>query len=107
MCGATYDGQVIVKSSDKTWSSGGGNGKPLQCSCCENPMNSMKRQKDMTLEDELPRLEDVQYATGKSRGQLLIAPGRKKQLGQSRNNTQLWVCLVVKLKSDAIKNNIA
>ena len=61
--------RFIVKSSDKTWSSGGGNGKPLQYSCYKNPMNSMKRQKDMALEDELPRLGDVQYATGKNRGQ--------------------------------------
>ena len=53
-----------MKSSDKTWSTGGINGKTLQYSCQENPMNSMKGQKDMTLEDEPPRLEGVQYATG-------------------------------------------
>ena len=58
------DGWVMVESSDKTWSTGEGNGKPLQYSCLENPMNSMKRQKDMTLKDELPRLVGVQYATG-------------------------------------------
>ena len=46
------------------WSTGGGNGNPLQYSCLENPMNSMKRQKDMTPEDEPPRSEGVQYATG-------------------------------------------
>ena len=61
---ATQDALVIVKSSDKVWSTGGGNGKPPQYTCCENAMNSMKRQKDMTLEDELPRSEGVQYATG-------------------------------------------
>ena len=54
----------MVESSDKTWSTGEGNGKPLQYSCLENPMNSMKRQKDMTLKDELPRLVGAQYATG-------------------------------------------
>ena len=64
LCRATQDGQVMVESSDKTWSTGEGNGKPLQCSCLENPMNSMKRQKDMTLKDELPRLVGAQYATG-------------------------------------------
>ena len=64
MCGATHDGQVIVKSSDNTWFTGGGNGKPLQYSRYENPMNSMKRQKDTTLQDEPPRLEGVRYATG-------------------------------------------
>ena len=46
------------------WSTGEGNGKPLQYSCLENPMNSMKRQKDRTLKDELPRSEGAQYATG-------------------------------------------
>ena len=56
--------QVIVKSFDKTWSTRGGNGYSLQYSCLENPMNHMKRQKDMTLEDELPKLEGLQYATG-------------------------------------------
>ena len=54
----------MVESSDKTWSTGEGNGKPLQYSCLENPMNSMKRQKDRTLKDELPRLVGAQYATG-------------------------------------------
>ena len=53
-----------MKSSDKTWSTGGGNGKTLRDSCCKNPMNSMKRQKDMTPEDETPRLESILYATG-------------------------------------------
>ena len=54
----------MVESSDKTWSIGEGNGKPLQFSCLENPMDSMKRQKDMTLKDDLPRLGGAQYATG-------------------------------------------
>ena len=60
----TQDGQVIVKSSDKLWSTGGGNGNPLQYSCHKNPMNSMKRQKDMIPEDEPLRLKGVQYNTG-------------------------------------------
>ena len=46
------------------WSTGEGNGKPLQYSCLENPMNSMKRQKDRILKEELPRLVGAQYATG-------------------------------------------
>ena len=54
----------MVESSEKTWSTGEGNGKPLQYSFFESPMNSMKRQKDMTLKDELPRLVGAQYATG-------------------------------------------
>ena len=52
---ATQDGQVMVESSDKTWSTGEDNGKQLQNSCLENPMNSMKRQKDKTLKDEHSR----------------------------------------------------
>ena len=51
-------------SSDKTWSAGEGNGKPFQYSCLWNPINSMKKQKDMTLKDESPRFVDAQYATG-------------------------------------------
>ena len=47
--GATQDGRVMVERSDRMWSTGEGNGKPLQCSCLENPMNSMKRQKVRTL----------------------------------------------------------
>ena len=54
----------MVESSEKMWSTGEGNGKPLQYSCLKNPMNSMKRQKDMTLKDEIPRTVDAQYATG-------------------------------------------
>ena len=63
-CRATQDRLVMVESSDKMWSTGEGNGKPLQYSCLENPMNSMKRQKDMTLKDELPKTVGAQYATG-------------------------------------------
>ena len=64
-CRATQDGHVMVESSDKTWCTGEGNGKPLQYSCLENPMNTMKRQKDRTLKDELPISRSVgfQYAT--------------------------------------------
>ena len=63
-CRVTQDGWVTVESSDKTWSTGEGNGKPLQYYCLENPMNSMKRQKDRTLKDKLPRSVGAQYATG-------------------------------------------
>ena len=63
-CRAIQDRWVIVKSSDKTWSSGGGNGKPPQYICHENPTNYIKREKDVTLKDE-PQygLEGVQYAS--------------------------------------------
>ena len=78
-CGTPQDGQVVVERSDRMWSigewsglglevgmgsTGEGNGKPLQYSCLENPMNSMKRQKGKTLKDALPRLVGAQYATG-------------------------------------------
>ena len=62
-CRATQDGQVTVECSDKTWSTGEGNGKPLQCSSLENPMKSMKREKDRTLKDELTELVSAQCAT--------------------------------------------
>ena len=54
----------MVERSDTMWSTGEGNGKPLQYSCLENPMNSMKRQNDRILKEELPRSVGAQYATG-------------------------------------------
>ena len=63
-CRATQDGWVMVESSDQMWSTGEGNGKPLWYSCLEDPMNSMKRQNDRTLKEDLPRSVDAQYATG-------------------------------------------
>ena len=62
--GATQDGQVVVEMSDRMWSTGEGNGKPLQYSCLEKPMNSIKRQNDRILKEELPRSVGAQYATG-------------------------------------------
>ena len=62
--GATQDGRFTVERSDRMWSTGEGNGKPLQNYCLENLMKSMKRQKDRTLKDELPKLVGTQYATG-------------------------------------------
>ena len=61
---ATQDRWFIVESSDKMWSTRDGKGKPLQYSCLENPMNSMERQKDRILKEELPRSVGTQYATG-------------------------------------------
>ena len=62
--GATEDGWVMEERSDRMWPTGEGNGKPLQYSCLENPMNSMRRQNDRTLKEELPRSVGAQYATG-------------------------------------------
>ena len=64
LCGATQDGRVMVERSDRMWSTGEGNGKPLQYSCLENLMDSMKKQNDRTLKEELPRSVGTQHATG-------------------------------------------
>ena len=61
--GATEDGRVMVERSDRMWSTGEGNGKPLQYSCLENPMNSVKRENDSILKEELPRSVGAQCAT--------------------------------------------
>ena len=87
-CGTTQDRWVMVESSDKTWSTGEGNGKPLQYSFLENPMNSMKRQKDRTLKDELPRSGVPNMLLGIS-GE--VTPERMKGWSQSKNNTQLCI----------------
>ena len=63
-CGATQEEWIMVEKSDRMWSTGEGNGKPLQYSCLENPMNSMKRQNNSILKEELPRSVGAQYATG-------------------------------------------
>ena len=63
-CGATQDVRVMVERSDRAWSTGEGNGKPLQYSCLENPRNSMKWQNDKIPKEELPRSLGAQYATG-------------------------------------------
>ena len=70
------------------WPTGKGYGKPLQYSCLENSINSMKRQKDMTLKNERPMSVGAQYATEKS-GE--ITPQRMKGCSQSKNNAQLWM----------------
>ena len=63
-CRATQDVRVMVERSDRMWSTGEGNGKPHQCSCLENPMNSMKRQNDRIRKEELPRSVGAQHTTG-------------------------------------------
>ena len=78
-----------------------------QYSCHENPMNNIMGQKDMILEDMPPRSEGSNMLSRKGEGQLLTAPETMKLLGWSENDAQLWMCLVVKVKSNVIKNNIA
>ena len=86
-CGATQDGWVMVEMYDRMWSTGEGDGKPLQYSCLENPMNSMKRQKDRALKDELSRSVGAQYATGDQ----WRNNSRKNEGMERKNNTQLWM----------------
>ena len=94
----------MVERSDRMWSTGEGNGKPLQYSCLENPMNSMKRQNDRILKEELPRSVGAQYATGDQ-----WSNNSKKNEGMepSKNNTQLWMGLVIEARFNAVKSNIA
>ena len=96
-----------MESSDKMWSTGRGNGKLLQYFCLQNPVNSMKRQHDMTPEDKPLGQKVSTMLLGKSKGQLLTAPERMKRLNQSRNDTQMWMCLVVKVKISPLRNSIA
>ena len=94
-CRATQDGPVMEESSGETWSTGDGNGKPLQYSCLENPMNSMKRQKDRTLKDELPRLVGAQYATGEQ--------WRNNSRKNEETEPKLKQCAVVDVTGDGSK----
>ena len=86
--GATQDGRVMVERSDRMWSTGEGNGKPLEYSCLENPMNSMKRQNGRILKEKLPRSVGAHMLLEIS-GE--ITPERMKGWSQSKNNAQLWM----------------
>ena len=93
----------MVERPDRMWSTGGGNGKPLQYSCLENPMNSMNRQKDTILTEELPRSIGAQYATGEEQRNSF----RKNEEAEPKwKGRPIVLCLVVKVKSDAVKNSI-
>ena len=78
----------MVERCDRMWATGEGNGKPLQYSCLENPMNSRKRQNNRILKDELPRSVDSHMLLEIS-GE--ITPERMKGWSQSKNNAQLWM----------------
>ena len=95
---ATQDEWVMVKSSDKMWSTGEGTGKPLQYSCLENPMNSMKRQNDRILKEKLPRSVRAQYATGH---QWRNNSRKNEGMEPKPNNTQLWIGLVIEARFNA------
>ena len=94
----------MVENSDRMRSTGEGSGKPLQYSCLENPMNSLRRQNDRTLKDELPRSIGAQYAIG----DWWRNNSRKNEETETKqNNIQLWMGLVMEIKSKAIKSNLA
>ena len=87
-CGASQDRWVMVERSDRMWSTGEGNGKLLQYSCLENPMNSMKRQNDRILKEELPRSVGAQYATG---DQWRNKPRKNEGMEPKQKQYQLWM----------------
>ena len=91
----------MMESSDETCSTRKENSKPLQYSCLENPVNSMKRQKDRTLKDDLPKSVGPLENSGE------ITPERMKRQSQSKDNTQLWMGLVMEVYSMVVKSNIA
>ena len=92
----------MVERSDRMWSTGEGNGKPLQYFCLENPKKSMKRQKDRILKDELPRLLGAQYATG---DQWRNNP--RKNEGMEPKQKEHPAVDMIEARSDAIKSNVA
>ena len=90
----------MVERSDRKWSTGEGNGKLLQYSCLENPMNSMKREKDRTLKMNFLGSRCSLEVSEE------ITPERMKGWTQSKNNTQLWMGLVIEARFAAVKSNI-
>ena len=94
----------MVERSDRAWSTGEGNGKPLQYSCLEKPMNSIKRQNDMILKEVLPRLVGAQYAPG---DQWRNHSRKNEGMEPKQNNNQLWMGLGIEARSNAAKSNIA
>ena len=102
-CGATQDGWIMVERSDRMWSTGEGNGKPLQYSYLENSMKRMKRQKDRTLKDVLPRSVGAQYATGDQ----WRNNSRKNEGMEPRQKQYPVVCVLIEARSDAVESNIA
>ena len=98
-CSTTKDGQVMVERSDKMWSTGEGNDKPLQYSCLEKPMNSMKRQKDRILKEELPRSVGAQHTIGdqwwnNSRKNEEMEPKQKQYpvVDVTGDRSKVWCC---------------
>ena len=91
----------MVKSLDKTWFTGEGNGKPLQYACLENPMISMKRQKVRTPKDELPRSVGAQYAT------IEQWRNNSRKNEETERKQKQYLVVVIETRFDAVKSNIA
>ena len=91
----------MVESSEKMWSTGEGNGKPFQYPCLENPMNSMKRQKDRTPKDELPRSVGAQYAT------IDQWRNNSRKNEETERKQKQYLVVVIETRFDAVKSNIA
>ena len=103
-CGATQDRRVMVERSDKMWSTEEGNGKPLQYSCLENPMNSMKRQNDRIQKGELPGSVGDQYATG---DQWRNNPRKNEGMEPKQKQHPVVDVTGEEARSCALKSNIA
>ena len=101
--GATQDGWVMVERSDRMWSTGEWNGKPIQYSCLENLMNSMKRQNDRILKEELPRSVGAQYANGNQ----WRNNSRKNEGMEPKQKQYPAMDVTGEARSDAVKSNIA
>ena len=99
-CRTTQDRWAMVESSDKMWSTGEGNGKPLQYYSLEKPMNNMKRQKDKMLKDELPRSVGTQYATG---DQWRNNPRKNEEMEPKQKQHPLMNVTVMGTRSDTIR----
>ena len=102
LCKDTQDRWDKAESSDKTWSTGGGNGKPPQHTCHKNLINCIKRQKYMTPKDDSPRSEGVQYVTWEEWRRTTNSPKKNKTAGLkwkwrsvvdvSGDESKIWCC---------------
>ena len=88
---ATQDRQVMMETFDTTWSTGEGSSKPHQYPCLENPINSLKRLKDRTLKDRLPRLVGAQYATGNQHRNNSRKNEETESKQKKKNKNQFWM----------------
>ena len=104
LCRASQDERVMVEISDKTWATGEGNGKPLQYSYFENPTSSMKRKKDRTLKDKLPRSVGAQYA---SRDQWRNNSRKNEETEPMQKQHPVVDVTGDGVKSDAVRSSIA